>query len=339
GPLSTAWDQAAKRADDDLGQIVAALDLSKDTVLVISDHGHIDAGGHGGQDAVVLEEPFVIAGSGIKPGDVGDINMVDIAPSLAALLGTRIPTVNQGTVRTDIVDLNDDTMAALPGAIETQQTALVNAYAAGINRTYADNAMPTGSDVGKYQNLIEFLRGNRKNDERVPRGLTALVVIILIVSWLKKNKKSGSLAWVFGALAFALLFNFRYGMWDKRAYSLSAITSQTELMMYVGITALLAMLIVWLAVFLDQRYFRLSASEAALKTFGFVFTVAFINSLPALLSFVVNGIVVTWDLPNFLTSFLGLLSLIQLIVIAVSGLLFTGITALIAAAVSRRTNQ
>jgi hypothetical protein len=156
---------------------------------------------------------------------------------------------------------------------------------------------------------------------------------------MKKTLRKGALAWIFGGLAFAILFNFRYGMWDKRAYSLSSIISESELMVYVGVTALLALLIVWLAVMLDQRYFRLTAVDAAQKMFGLVFTVAFINFLPALLSFVVNGPIVTWDLPNYFTSFLALLSLIQVIVIAVGGLLFTGITALIANAVQHKASK
>lgn len=336
GPHSIAGFQAAKRADDDLGQILATLDLSKDTVMVISDHGHIDAGGHGGQDAVVLQEPFVIAGAGVKPGDAGDINMVDLAPTLATLFGTRLPAASQGSARIDIVNPSADTLAALPAAIESQQTALVNAYANGIGKTVSEGDLPKGADVSQYQAVIETMRASGHTGGRIARGLVALMALAAFVYIMKKTFRKGALAWIFGGLAFAILFNFRYGMWDKRAYSLSSIISESELMVYVGVTALLALLIVWLAVMLDQRYFRLTAVDAAQKMFGLVFTVAFINFLPALLSFVVNGPIVTWDLPNYITSFLALLSLIQVIVIAVGGLIFTGITALIANAVQRK---
>lgn len=89
GPRSPNWNAAAIRSDDLLAQIVATLDLQKDTLLVISDHGQIDAGGHGGQDPIVLKEPFVLVGAGVKPGNYGDVNMVDVAPTLAALLGVK----------------------------------------------------------------------------------------------------------------------------------------------------------------------------------------------------------------------------------------------------------
>ena len=45
-----------------------ALDLTRDTIVITSDHGHIDAGGHGGDETVVITEPFVLAGAGVKGG-------------------------------------------------------------------------------------------------------------------------------------------------------------------------------------------------------------------------------------------------------------------------------
>ncbi len=157
-----------------------------------------------------------------------------------------------------------------------------------------------------------------------------MVVLALFVFWLVKNKKNDIVAWIIGALTFAILFNFRYAMWSQRTYSLSSITSQTELISYVAITSLLAVLIAWLAIFLDQRYFKLAPGEAAMKTFKLFLTIAFLNGLPVLFSFALNGPIVTWTLPDYLSSFLALLSLIQVLVIAVSALIFAGITALIA---------
>jgi hypothetical protein len=64
--------------------------------------------------------------------------------------------------------------------------------------------------------------------------------------------------------------------------------------------------------------------------FGFIFTVAFIAGLPAIMHFVLNGALVTWTLPNYLFSFLFILSGIQVLVIALFGLVLVGITAFIA---------
>jgi hypothetical protein len=54
---------------------------------------------------------------------------------------------------------------------------------------------------------------------------------------------------------------------------------------------------------------------------------------------VINGVLVTWTLPNYLFSFLFILSGIQMMVIAVLGLIFVGITAWIAEIVAARAQK
>ena len=330
GPRSQNWSDAAKRADDLLAQIASTLDMQKDTLLVISDHGQIDAGGHGGQEPICLKEPFVLVGAGVKPGNYGDVNMVDVAPTLAALLGVNLPASAMGEVRTSMLNLSDSVTAALPAAVEKQQTTLVNTFAAAMGVKLDAAQMPTGSEVSKYETVIKDLRSSRENKERIPRAILAVLLVGLIVYWLISQWKKGALAWIFGGLAFMALFNFRYAIWDQKTYSVSSITSQASLISYVAITAALALLITWLAILLDQRYFRLSPAAAAERMFGFIFTVAFIAGLPAIMHFVLNGALVTWTLPNYLFSFLFILSGIQVLVIALFGLVLVGITAFIA---------
>ena len=330
GPRSQNWNDAAKRADDLLAQIASTLDMQKDTLLVISDHGQIDAGGHGGQEPICLKEPFVLVGAGVKPGNYGDVNMVDVAPTLAALLGVNLPASAMGEVRTSMLNLSDSVTAALPAAVEKQQTTLVNTFAAAMGVKLDAAQMPTGSEVSKYETVIKDLRSSRENKERIPRAILAVLLVGLVVYWLISQWKKGALAWILGGLAFMALFNFRYAIWDQKTYSVSSITSQASLISYVAITAALALLITWLAILLDQRYFRLSPAAAAERMFGFIFTVAFIAGLPAIMHFVLNGALVTWTLPNYLFSFLFILSGIQVLVIALFGLVLVGITAFIA---------
>ncbi|MBT7781879.1 MAG: sulfatase-like hydrolase/transferase, partial [Anaerolineae bacterium] len=91
GPQDPRWDAAAGRVDAYINEIVTELDLELDTVIITSDHGHIDRGGHGGHEEIVLTEPLILAGAGIAPGEYPDTQMIDFAPTIAALLGTNIP--------------------------------------------------------------------------------------------------------------------------------------------------------------------------------------------------------------------------------------------------------
>jgi hypothetical protein len=66
-----------------------------------------------------------------------------------------------------------------------------------------------------------------------------------------------------------------------------------------------------------------------------VFFIIYLLALPILVSFAVNGLVVTWTLPEFYSSYLALLSLIQWIFVSAFGLLLAGAAALIARFVPR----
>ena len=335
GPKSINWSAAATRADDQLAQIVSTLDLSKDTLLVISDHGQIDVGGHGGQDPICLQEPFVLVGAGVVPGDYGNVNMVDVAPTLAALLGVNIPASAQGQVRSNMLALSDSVKSALPAAVEAQQTTLLKTFAAAINAKLTASQIPTGANVSQYQNLMDSLRSTRQTNERIPRAILAAAAVGLVIFWLVRRWKKGSIAWIIAGVVFMGLFTFKYAIWDQKGYSVSWITSETALITNVALTTALAFLISWLMIFFDQRYFKLTPDEAAKHTFGLTFTTAFFAAIPAILHFVVNGALVTWTLPNYLISFLFMLSGIQLLVISIQGLAFAGISALVAARVAK----
>ncbi len=132
GPQDPRWDEAASRVDDMIGEITGSLDLSRDTVLVLSDHGHIRIGGHGGQDEDVLVQPLVLTGKGINPGTYGDINQVDIAPTIAALLGAAIPSSSEGQVRAEMLNLPEGIVARIPAYLNTQLAGVVNAYSRAV---------------------------------------------------------------------------------------------------------------------------------------------------------------------------------------------------------------
>jgi hypothetical protein len=67
-------------------------------------------------------------GAGAISGQYADIEMVDIAPTVAALLGTTIPASNQGRGLTEMLALTDEQEAAFNGALLTQQDQLLQNY-------------------------------------------------------------------------------------------------------------------------------------------------------------------------------------------------------------------
>jgi len=83
---------AVARADRELSAALDGLDLARDLVVVTADHGHRDAGGHGGPDAVVTEVLTCFGGAGVRH-ETAEFRAAttDLAPTLAVLLGVPIP--------------------------------------------------------------------------------------------------------------------------------------------------------------------------------------------------------------------------------------------------------
>ena len=122
-----------------------------------------------------MKEPFVLVGAGVKPGNYGDVNMVDVAPTLAALLGVNIPASTMGEVRNAMLDLSDSVIAALPSAVEKQQTTLLTTVAAALGAKLNSSQIPAGSNVSQYETLISNIRVDREITERIPRAIIAAI--------------------------------------------------------------------------------------------------------------------------------------------------------------------
>ncbi len=331
GPRDPRWDDAARRADELIREIATELDLDKDTLFVCSDHGQIDAGGHGGQDAVTLVEPWVIAGAGIKPGHYEDVKMVDVAPTLAAILGANLPASSQGRALTEMLDFSTDQVTKIERALVAQQSQLVDAYQQAIGYRVAPRTGSVNGEeiVSAYQAALEAARQSRLRRERLPRYILASLVLFLPLVYLFR-KRGADLAWLLGgAVLYMIGFNLRYSLIDGRTYSLSSVESADGLIIYCAVTALIAMLISWLLIFFGVRAYRRTPRQASELTLGLVFLVIYLLFFPVMWSFAFNGATTTWTLPEFGSAFLALIALIQILLLAPLGLGLAGLAALI----------
>jgi hypothetical protein len=336
GPQSPDWDAAATRSDELLKEIVANLDLINDTVIVVSDHGQIDQGGHGGPEAINLVEPIVMAGAGVKPGQYPDIQQVDVAPTISALLGLNIPASAQGVVLTDILNLNSNQKADIEKVQLTQKIQLEKVY---LNAIGVTSEIKPSNSVSEILAVMDNARAKRLNAERLPR-IGWVILLALVPAFILFYKRNKTLAWLAGgAVIYLIVFNFRYAFLAKRTYSLSSIASANDLILFTGLTAALALLIAWLVTSIGLRSFKNSASQAAGHTLGLVFLTLYVLSLPVLWSYGMNGGVSSWTLPNMVSRFLEVLFTLQGLVVAVVGVILTGITALITTLIQKKNGN
>ena len=327
GPLSPAGDAAAKKVDDYLGEIASHLDFKQDTLIVLSDHGHIDPGGHGGPEPVTLIEPFVMVGANIKPGKYEGIQQVDAAPTVATLLGINLPASAEGGPLTAMLDLPAETLSKALSAGLAQKQSLYLAYTSAIGAHPI--SFPISNEPAQYIRLLEAARSARLSTERIWRAAVAAVVGVLpaVILVVRKVKK---IFWTaMGAVLYALIFNFRYAILDGHTYSLSWLESASSFLIYMAVTSAIALIIAWVVIMARQQAFQQSPRRAAQTSLALIHMTVYILALPVLVNFAVNGLLTTWTLPEFYTIFIALLSFIQILLVVVFGLLLTGVIALI----------
>jgi len=128
--VGEAYRDAAAAVDRMLRAALAKLDWSRDTAIITADHGHVAPGGHGGDEPEVSHVPLVMAGAGIVPGAAArDARSIDVAPTVAALLGVPAPGHAEGRALVELLAL-DPAAAARRAAADDARASAMTAIAA-----------------------------------------------------------------------------------------------------------------------------------------------------------------------------------------------------------------
>ena len=123
GGDSPEYRLAAETADRAIARALRSVDLVQDAIIVVADHGHTDHGGHGGLEPEVITVPLIAAGAGIDPeGRPQDARLIDIAPTVSALLAIPAPGHGLGRTLTEILTLDEAAVARRRTADDTRLT-------------------------------------------------------------------------------------------------------------------------------------------------------------------------------------------------------------------------
>jgi len=94
--IGAAYEREVRAAGELVRALMTRLDPTRDTVIVTADHGHIDRGGHGGPEPEVMAVPLVALGRGLADAPACEGALVDVAPTIAALIGVPPPAASVG---------------------------------------------------------------------------------------------------------------------------------------------------------------------------------------------------------------------------------------------------
>jgi hypothetical protein len=200
GALSPQALGAASQFDSYVGEIASRLDFSRDTLIVTSDHGHRDEGGHGGYEWLARHSPLLMVGRGISGQSTADVAQVDIAPTVAALLGVGRPRHAQGMPILDSLAVSPELRQVIETTHDRALRLKLREDLAAISGKPAPEA-----EVSVLRSQIEeegWRRGAVEALKRLPAAV-GLLLGMAVVMWL-----AGAWRWevLAGALAGAIAF-------------------------------------------------------------------------------------------------------------------------------------
>jgi hypothetical protein len=322
GGIGTGWDEAASRSDRLLEELIAQINLTTTTVLIFSDHGHIDPGGHGGHDSITLQEPFVAAGAGILPGEFEPIQMIDLAPTIAVLLGTSLPSSSEGRPLVEMLTLSSSQLRDITALHTAQQGGLINAY----TETLGSDATNQVEIVSDSQTAIAAIQSGNLVGGRVVRSILAGVFLGCLGYFSYRNRKS-VLPIMAGSAAFLLSFHLLFSVLPGRFYSFSIIASPEAFIIdAIGWTAA-SYTMAAIVSSMITGFWRESLTDLVRKSLAFTAFIMLVAGIPALWYFILYGPFIRTILPDIGLLFRAMLSLLEVIAVGVCGLLLTGVTA------------
>ncbi len=333
GALSDQAMQAVLRTDARLREIVKAMDLERACLIITADHGQTDAGGYGGDEEAVTEVPFVAVGAGITPGRVKAFDQADIAPTIATILGAPVPALCQGNVILDALEISAETRARARIAQAGQRAALAEAYLRAIDAPPLSEAVKGDLEVasrsfeaGNYraadQLALFSLKGAHREmamarqslifDQRLNRAPLGFLAILLPLPLVVHRTTRHRWRLLLCAALVPLVYRGIH-LGPERVNSFSDFPSFETLIGHilgratvsVGLGGLLA-----LAATLLSREFSPVRIWESLLTYGLL--ACCLMTVPVAISFVLNGLVLTWFVPEPWLLFMHIASLLRL---------------------------
>lgn len=319
GGDSPEYAEAAAKVDADLARLIEGLDDGNTTFVVLPDHGHIDAGGHGGWEDAATRTFAALAGPGVKQ-TTAEAYLEDIAPTVAVLAGMQAPLQGTGTAIDAVLT---DGNGRSRDAELVRSAGITLAY---IRKVLGDDGVRGIEGISDPQELRELRaqadakRLAKERDTRlwmllVPAG--ALLVLLLAVALVCRRAILPLLAavavevGVYNALFFGRGFAWSLSVFNDESMIQSFFTAR---MIDVVIAALAGMV----ALVLLTRPWRDAPGERRSAAQWLALGAASVLAMQLVLAVQIGvflwqwGATISWILPNMKAAFKFDLDLIQM---------------------------
>lgn len=228
GARSKQYAAAAADVDARLREIALAWGWPENSLVVVSDHGHMPDGGHGGEERDVRQAWMIGSGPGFVAGaHVASARPVDVAPTLAALLGVPAPANAHGRTLVELLTVDAAVAERLVDADTRRQEVALSAATAG-----------------------RKLHLSREASARLVRGVATLICVVLLALVLRRLGRPARLGLLIGAATMLTSAATYWAVFGRLSFSADRDASNlafTTLIFATGLTAL-ALLLPFIAV-------------------------------------------------------------------------------------------
>lgn len=351
GGTSREYLDEALRVDGFIGKLVQKLDPDKDVLLVTADHGHIDRGGHGGWEEVVLKVPLVIKGKAVRKGLYTEQTQADIAPTVAAFLGMPYPVHSQGRPLLELMEASSEIKGHKGMNAALQLAAFYDAYAKTLGSSpFAGNVLSKyrerlasgeeGAFTQFYRELsarASSIKAGKLWKERFLRLPVALILAFVPLLYLLNYRRR--LRSLFIPLAFALLYlAFYNALFFGRGYnwSLSAFNTEAQIKAFFNerlLDAAISFLVAGLLLALFS--WRRPALETFERAVSFSLFTGYWILLQVLIFYWLYNYTFSWYIPDLKLGFKYYLDLLQMVPVGFMSLILAPLAVLIGWGIKR----
>lgn len=319
--------KALRNIDSLLDDLLSDVDLNSYSVIVTSDHGHLDQGGHGGGEDIVLTTPLFMFGARIKPGIQVSGTQIDIAPTVAVLTGAPIPRYSLGEPLWDVLDLPLEVKVQAALRLLGERDQFAQAFFQMLKEKYTPvdfTPLESSTDYAAVFTTSESLRKNidsqiqalvntKISEERNSRLYApivgGLVILGVLILGFRRKWPFALLNAIVALILFLLAYREVLGL--SFSFSILKVGSFLEFFLIFGIPLLLSEIVV--AILLPLQLKSARAGELTKFLQKSLFSVSLILLFLFSLLFYLNGMSSPWHLPDFGLGFLELTLLLMII--------------------------
>ena len=320
GIESVAYAGAARQIDSHLRQITRQMDLAQSVLMVTSDVVLLEDGASAGGEAKPQDLPFVMAGQNVIAGTFSPVRQVDLAPTVAVFLGTRLPAAAQGAPLYDLLHLDQEMVTLSHIQLAAQKTALGEAYVTAIgyegvgdvihqDLAAAHQSFLEGNQAGALETArlvtgelaaeMAQAKATRIKSEQVQRLAISMLGWLLPLLFFWSRRPPRALLCILAALLTASVF---YGLYwlEGHHFSLSDITGEAGILAPSVARDAIAGLAVGglfvMAGLLHGDRHRLLPTVAIVYDYGLL--AVYLSAMPVLVAYWHHGAAIRWYLPD-----------------------------------------